>query len=317
MTTATAPPPPIDLRGDRTRLRRERRVRRALFGAGVATIVVSAAIVFTLVEQAAEFLIAIAGDPEVGLGALFADGWFPRRDRYDLRTITWHTLMVSLIAMAVATPLGLGAAMYLSEYARPSVRRTLKPILEILAGIPSVVLGFFALRFITPNVLTTIFGDGVQASNLAAAGIGVGILIIPLVASVSEDAMRAVPMSIREAAYGLGAKKWHTSLRVVFPAALSGITAALILGISRAIGETMVVAIAAGATGGSTLTLNPLTGGQTMTGAMASLAIGSDQVAGAVAAFQSLYFVGLLLFVLTLALNVLSDRVVRRFRQRY
>jgi phosphate transport system permease protein len=166
-------------------------------------------------------------------------------------------------------------------------------------------------------VLTTIFGDGVQASNLAAAGIGVGILIIPLVASVSEDAMRAVPTSIREAAYGLGAKKWHTSLRVVFPAALSGITAALILGISRAIGETMVVAIAAGATGGSLLTLNPLTGGQTMTGAMASLAIGSDQVAGAVAAFQSLYFVGLLLFVLTLALNVLSDRVVRRFRQRY
>ena len=253
---------------------------------------------------------------EEGLGSLFADGWFPRRDRFDLRTIVWHTLAVSGIAMAVATPLGLGAAIYLSEYARPWVRRVLKPVLEILAGIPSVVLGYFALRFITPDLLRNIW-DTTQQSNLMAAGIGVGILIIPLVSSVSEDAMQAVPRSLREASYGLGAKKWHTSLRVVFPAALSGIVAALILGLSRSIGETMVVAIAAGATGGSLLQLSPLNGGQTMTGAMASLAIGSDQVAGGVAAFQSLFFVGLLLFLMTLVLNIGSERLVRRFRQKY
>ncbi len=311
MTVASFP----DLTGDRRRLRREARVRRILALAALFTVAVSAAIVLSLVFEAVSFLRQLAAE-EGGLGSLVADGWFPRRNRFDLRTIVWHTVMVSLIAMVVATPLGLGAAMYLSEYARPRVRRILKPILEVLAGVPSVVIGFFALRFITPELLVPIFPT-IQLSNLLAAGIGVGILIVPLVASVSEDAMRAVPRSLREASYGLGAKKWHTSLRVVFPAALSGIAAALILGVSRAIGETMVVAIAAGATGGSLLTVNPLTGGQTMTGAMASLAIGSDQVAGSNVAFQSLFFVGLLLFVLTFALNIVSNRIVRRFRQRY
>lgn len=304
-----------DLTGDRRRLRREARVRGVLALATLFTVAVSVAIVLSLVFEAASFLRQLAAE-EGGLGSLLADGWFPRRNRFDLRTIVWHTVMVSLIAMVVATPLGLGAAMYLSEYARPRTRRILKPILEVLAGVPSVVIGFFALRFITPELLVPVFPT-IQLSNLLAAGIGVGILIVPLVASVSEDAMRAVPRSLREASYGLGAKKWHTSLRVVFPAALSGIVAALILGVSRAIGETMVVAIAAGATGGSLLTLNPLTGGQTMTGAMASLAIGSDQVAGSNVAFQSLFFVGLLLFVLTFALNIVSNRIVRRFRQRY
>lgn len=296
-------------------MRREARVRRILALSAFFTVAVSAAIVLSLVFEAVSFLRQLAAE-EGGLGSLVADGWFPRRNRFDLRTIVWHTVMVSLIAMVVAAPLGLGAAMYLSEYARPRVRRILKPILEVLAGVPSVVIGFFALRFITPELLVPVFPT-IQLSNLLAAGIGVGILIVPLVASVSEDAMRAVPRSLREASYGLGAKKWHTSLRVVFPAALSGIVAALILGVSRAIGETMVVAIAAGATGGSLLTVNPLTGGQTMTGAMASLAIGSDQVAGSNVAFQSLFFVGLLLFVLTFALNIVSNRIVRRFRQRY
>lgn len=304
----------IDLSGDRRRLRKDRRVRLILGSAAVTTIVISLAIIVSLLGEAISYLRAIADDP--GLGSLLADGWFPRRNRYDVRTIVWHTLMVATIAMAVATPLGLGAAIYLSEYARGGARRVLKPMLEILAGIPSVVLGFFALRFITPNILQNLFSSTEQ-SNLAAAGIGVGILIVPLVASVSEDSMRAVPLALREAAYGLGAKKWHTSLRVVVPAALSGIVAALILGVSRAIGETMVVAIAAGATGGSLITFDPLEGGQTMTGAMASLAIGSDQVAGAAAGFRSLFFVGLLLFVMTFSLNLISSSVVRRFRQRY
>jgi phosphate transport system permease protein len=300
----------IDLSGDVSRNRRERRVRRLFLAAAVFSVVVSAAIVLSLFGEAMRFLGAI------DLSQLWADGWFPRRGRFDMRTIVWHTVLVSLIAMVVATPLGLGAATYLSEYAKPRARRLLKPILEILAGIPSVVLGFFALRFITPELVQRIW-PGVQQSNLMAAGIGVGILIVPLVASVSEDAMRAVPRSLREASYGLGAKKWHTSLRVVFPAALSGITASLILGLSRAIGETMVVAIAAGATGGSLLQVNPLHGGQTMTGAIASLAIGSDQVAGEAGTFNSLFFVGLALFAMTLLLNVVSERFVRRFRQRY
>jgi len=285
-------------------------VRRLFLAAAVFSVVVSVAIVLSLFGEAMRFLGAI------DLSQLWADGWFPRRGRFDMRTIVWHTVLVSLIAMVVATPLGLGAATYLSEYAKPRARRLLKPILEILAGIPSVVLGFFALRFITPELVQRIW-PGVQQSNLMAAGIGVGILIVPLVASVSEDAMRAVPRSLREASYGLGAKKWHTSLRVVFPAALSGITASLILGLSRAIGETMVVAIAAGATGGSLLQVNPLHGGQTMTGAIASLAIGSDQVAGEAGTFNSLFFVGLALFAMTLLLNVVSERFVRRFRQRY
>ncbi|MGH8874145.1 MAG: phosphate ABC transporter permease subunit PstC [Acidimicrobiia bacterium] len=301
---------PLSLAGDPRRRRRERTVRYLLLGAAAFSMLVSAAIVLSLVGE------AIAFATKIELSQLWADGFFPRRGRFDLRTIIVHTLVVSAVAMAVATPLGLGAAVYLSEYARPRLRRLLKPALEILAGIPSVVLGFFALQFITPELLRRIW-ETTEIFNLAAAGIGVGILIVPLVASVSEDAMRAVPRSLREASYGLGAQRWHTSLRVVFPAALSGIAAALILGVSRAIGETMVVAIAAGASGGSLLTLNPLEGGQTMTGAMASLAIGSDQVAGAVSAFQSLFFVGLLLFVMTLALNILSERIVRRFRQRY
>lgn len=306
----------LDLSGDPRRRRRERRVRSLFFLASALSILISLAIVGSLIGEAVAFIRDIASDPEVGLGGLTSDGWFPRRGRYDLLTIVWHTILTSLIAMLVATPLGLGAAVYLSEYARPNVRRIMKPSLEVLAGIPSVVLGFFALQFITPNVIRNIV-PGAEFFNLAAAGIGVGILIVPLIASVSEDAMRAVPLALREASYGLGAKQWHTALRVVFPAALSGVVAGLILGLSRAIGETMVVAIAAGAAGGSLLTLNPFEGGQTMTGAMASLAIGSDQVAGAVAAFQSLFFVGLLLFAFTLVLNVLSERIVRRFRQKY
>lgn len=305
MTTA-----PVNLSGDRVRRRRERRVRGVFQSAAIFSVVVSAAIVLSLIGKAIGFLL------EIDLSQLWADGWFPRRGRFDLRTIVWHTLVVSVIAMVVAAPLGLGAAMYLSEYAKPRVRRLLKPVIEVLAGIPSVVLGFFALKFITPNVLTTFF-PGTQQSNLLAAGIGVGILVIPLVASVSEDAMSAVPTSLREASYGLGAQKWRTSLSVVFPAALSGVVASLILGLSRAVGETMVVAIAAGATGGSLLQMSPLNGGQTMTGAMASLAIGSDQVVGEAGTFDSLFFVGLLLFFMTLALNIASERFVKKFRQRY
>jgi phosphate transport system permease protein len=285
---------------------------RTLFlGAAATSIVITVAIVLALVGEAWTFI------SNVDLSSLWGIGWFPRRGNFDIRTVFVGTLLVAGIAMLVATPLGLGAAMYLSEYARPRVRKILKPMLEILAGIPSVVLGYFALRFITPELLKSIFGNELAAFNMLAAGIGVGILTVPLVASIAEDSMRAVPRSLREASYGLGASRMLTSVRVVFPAAVSGIVAALIIGLSRAIGETMVVAIASGATGGALFGLNVLQPGQTMTAAMASLAIGSDQVRGDDYAFQSLFFLGLLLFLVTLVLNILSERFVRRVRQRY
>jgi phosphate transport system permease protein len=299
------------LRGDPGRQRREVMWRTLFLGAAATSIVITVAIVLALVGEAWTFI------SNVDLSSLWGIGWFPRRGNFDIRTVFVGTLLVAGIAMLVATPLGLGAAMYLSEYARPRVRKILKPMLEILAGIPSVVLGYFALRFITPELLKSIFGNELAAFNMLAAGIGVGILTVPLVASIAEDSMRAVPRSLREASYGLGASRMLTSVRVVFPAAVSGIVAALIIGLSRAIGETMVVAIASGATGGALFGLNVLQPGQTMTAAMASLAIGSDQVRGDDYAFQSLFFLGLLLFLVTLVLNVLSERFVRRVRQRY
>jgi phosphate transport system permease protein len=285
-------------------------MRRLFLGGAAASILVSVAIVVSLLGEAYTFV------ANVDLAQLYGIGWFPRRGVYDLRTILAGTLLVTGIAMLVAGPLGLGAAIYLSEYANPRVRRLLKPTLEVLAGIPSVVLGFFALTWISPQVIQRIWEDA-AGFNMGAAGLGVGILIIPLVASISEDALRAVPGSLREASYGLGASRMLTSLRVVVPAAVSGIVASLIVAVSRAIGETMVVAIAAGATGGSIFTLDPSKPGQTMTAAMAALAIGSDRVRGADYAFQSLFFVGLLLFIMTFTLNVFSERFVRRVRQKY
>ena len=315
MSDATIPPSGVitaaALRGDAARHRREARWRAVFFAAAALSIVVSVAIVLSLAGGAFEFL------RRVDLATLWDRGWFPRRNMFDVKTIVAGTLVVSLIAMIVAAPLGLGAALYLSEYASPRARRFLKPILETLASVPSVVMGFFALRFISPDLVQRLFGTDVPIFNLLAAGIAVGILVTPLVASVSEDAMHAVPSSLREAAFGLGAKRRTASMRVVFPAAVSGITASLILGTSRAIGETMIVAIVAGGTGGSLFTLNPLEGGQTMTAAITALATGSDQVRGSGPAYSSLFFVGILLFAFTLGLNLLSERFVRKVRRRY
>lgn len=300
-----------DLRGSAARRRRELAVRLAFLAAASLSIVISFLIIASLVGEAWNFI------SQVDLGLLVERGWFPRRDLYSIPTIVVGTLAVAGVGMLVATPLGLGAAVYLSEYASPRVRRRVKPILEVLAGIPSVVLGYFALQVISPTVVDPLCPGVTEQFNLAAAGIGVGILITPLVASVAEDAMFAVPKSLREASYGLGANRRSTSLRVVFPAAVSGIVAALILGLSRGIGETMVVSIAAGATGGSLFSANPCAPGQTMTAAMTALATGSDQVRGATLAFPSLFFVGLLLFAFTLTLNAVADRFVRRVRIRY
>jgi phosphate transport system permease protein len=304
-----------ELRGSPRRRRRESLIRRLFLAAAVLAIIINVAILLSLLDGVVDFFSELLRGP--GLGALWNDtGWFPRRNLFDLKTIFIGTVIVSLIAMLVAAPLGLGSAMYLSEYASRRARRILKPILEVLAGIPSVVMAYFVVSFISPDLVQRLFTEA-TFYNMLAAGVGVGILISPIVASVAEDAMHAVPGTLREASFGLGARRKNTTLRVVFPAAISGIAAALILGVSRAIGETLIVTIAAGATGGSAFTVDPLGPGQTMTAAMASLATGSDQVKGGSAAFPSLFFVGTLLFILTLSLNLLSERFVRRIRRRY
>jgi phosphate transport system permease protein len=313
MSVSATTPEPVTLElmgGSRRRHRKERLVRLLFQSAALFGLVISLAIVLALVGRAIQWLI------DIDLGWLWTEGWFPRADEFDVLTILAGTVMIAVIAMLVATPLGLGAAAYLSEYASPRTRRTFKPILETLASIPSVVLGYFALQVINPELVQRIFASA-STFNYLAAGLAVGILTIPLVASVAEDAMHAVPQALREAAYGIGARRMTVTTRVVLPAAVSGIVASLILGFSRAVGETMVVAIAAGATGGSLRTLNPLDRGQTMTGAISSLAIGSDRVRGSGFAFESLYFVGLMLFVITFLLNVVSERFVRRVRSRY
>jgi phosphate transport system permease protein len=291
------------------RRRRERAVKLFFAAAAVLSIAISVAIILSLVGNALTFFI------NVDKSSLWTDGWFPRRGLFDIKTIVVGTLVISAVAMVVATPLGLGAGIYLSEYASPGVRRSLKPILEVLASIPSVVLGFFALTWISPNIIQPL--TDAPLSNMATAGIAVGVLITPLIASVAEDAMHAVPDYLREASYGLGARRRTTTMSIVVPAAVSGIVAALIIGVSRAIGETMIVAIAAGGTGGSLFEWNPMEPGQTMTAAMTALAIGSDRVRGAENTFESLFFVGFLLFVVTLALNLMSDAFVRRVRRAY
>ena len=293
------------------RRRSDRSMRFVFTLAAVSTLTVTFLIIFTLFRDAWGFFV------DVPKGDLWSIGWFPRRGMFDIKTLVVGSLMVTGIAMLIAIPLGLGAAIYLSEFARPRARKILKPILEVLAGIPSVVLGYFAISFINPEIVTQLVGGANKAFNIASAGIAVGFLTIPIIASVAEDALQAVPASLREASFGLGARRVPTTFRVVLPASISGVVAALILGISRAIGETMVVAIAAGAVGGGLFSTDPFQPGQTMTAAMAALGFGSDQVAGSGLAFKSLYFIGFLLFVLTLVLNLLGDRLVRRVREEY
>ena len=239
--------------------------------------------------------------------------WNPQIGRFGILPLVTATLMTSVIAMLVALPLGLGVAIYLSEYASERARSILKPILEVLAGIPTVVYGYFALTFMTP-LLRGIFGvNTVQIYNTASAGIVIGILILPLVSSMSEDALSAVPRSLREAAYALGATRLETAVKIVAPAALSGIAAAFIVSISRAFGETMVVVIAAGA--GPNLTFNPFHSAETMTGHIVRIS-GGDLSYDSID-YNSIFAIGLVLFLITLLLNVISQRVVRRFREVY
>lgn len=304
-----------DLSGDPRRRAHDRRMQRLLGSSAFITIVVSALILFVLASGSIDFLQSIGWDFGVLRDSSKAPGWFPRRERFDLITIVMGSVLMGSIAMLVAVPLGLGTAVYLSEFAPTRVRKILKPIVEVLAGIPSVIVGYFALKFIAPNIVDPIFSPD-QSRNMVVAGLAIGVLVIPIMASISEDALRAVPSSLREASYGIGARKSTTTIRIVLPAAVSGIVAAFIIAISRAIGETMVAAMAGGRDGSGPRVLDPLEPGLTMTAAMTNAAGGTDQVNSG-APFQVLFFVGLLLFMMTMGLNVIGDRFVQRVRQQY
>ena len=251
---------------------------------------------------------------EVTLSEFFTGTkWNPQIGQFGILPLFNATIMVSLIAMLVSLPLGLSISIFLSEYASSRARNIIKPVLEVLSGIPTVVYGYFALTFMTP-LLKTIFGSAVvEVYNVASAGIVVGILILPLVSSMSEDALSAVPNSLREASYGMGATKLETAIQVVVPAATSGIVAAFIVAISRAIGETMVVALAAGA--GPNFTFNPFEPAETMTGHIVRIS-GGDISYDSID-YNSIFAIGLFLFFITLGLNIISQRVVRRYREVY
>ena len=233
--------------------------------------------------------------------------------RFGVWELVFGTINVTLWSMVIALPLGLAAAIYLSEYAHVQTRRFLKPLLELLAGVPTVVYAYFALTFISDDVLLPLLGDNVSFFNSLAASIMLAVMILPTIASVSEDAMTSVPRDLREAAYGLGATRLEVAFRVVFPAAISGIMAAILLAIARVIGETMIVAVAAGST--PNLTLSPLESIQTMTGYMLQVALGD--AARGTTDYTSLFAVGALLFLMTFVLNVGAQIVVRRFREAY
>jgi phosphate transport system permease protein len=285
-------------------------VQSLLFIAGVLSIFITVALIYELGKEALLFF----RNPDVTLAKfLGTTEWQPGIGKYGIWPLVTSTLITSSIAMLISLPLGLAAALYLSEYASPQARSILKPILEILAGIPTVVYGFFALLFVTP-ILRSIFGeDNMEVYNMASAGLVMGIMILPLISSMSEDAFSAVPRPLREGAYAMGATKLETSLQVVLPAALSGIGAAVILGISRAIGETMIVAVAAGS--GPNFTFNPFKAAETMTGNIARIS-GGDLSYGSID-YTSLFAIALMLFLVTFVLNLISQWVVQRFREQY
>src|SRR5574338_1381269 len=271
---------------------------------GILSIFTTIGIVYELGKEAMLFF----RNPAVTLVEFFtAAKWQPTIEQFGILPLVTATLTTTFFAMLVAIPLGLCVATYLSEYATPRARNTLKPVLEVLAGIPTIVYGYFALMFMTP-LLRSIFGkDVVEIYNTASAGLVMGILILPLITSMTEDALSAVPRSLREAAYGMGATKFDTALQIVLPAALSGIAAAILIGVSRAVGETMIVAVAAGA--GPNFTLNPFEGAETITGHIVRIS-GGDLSYDSID-YNSIFALGLLLFTITLTLNLISQRIVR------
>lgn len=286
-------------------------VKGFLYLCGFFTLATTVGIIAILIYEAFQFFRHIPMSE-----FLFGTTWTPlfneAQRSFGVLPEVRGTLMITAISAFISLPLGLLCAIYLSEYASHRTRSIVKPALELLSGVPTIVYGYFALTFITPELLRPVF-SGMDTLNALSAGIAVGIMTLPLVASLSEDAMRAVPGSMREAAYALGGTKLETATRVIVPAAVSGIVASFILALSRAIGETMIVALAAGSR--PSRSWNPTEGMQTMTGYIAQVFDG-DVVNGTVQ-FQSLFAVGLLLFVITLAMNIVSHWISNRFREDY
>lgn len=285
-------------------------MRVVLFGAATVSVLTTVGIVVILISQSTLFF----GDGEVKFHRfLFDTVWQPVIGRYGILPLLTATLMTSFMALLFAIPMGFCVAVFLSEYASERTRTFVKPALEMLAGIPTVVYGYFALSFMTP-LLKQIFGENiVQFYNTAAAGLTMGILILPMISSITDDALSAVPNSLREASFGLGANRLQTALQIVFPAAASGISAACILAFSRAIGETMIVALAAGA--GPNLTLNPFHAAETITGYIARIS-GGD-ISYNTIDYNSIFALALVLFIITMILNIISRRISARFREEY
>ncbi len=297
-------------------LRRRRRrpleqgVLLLLAAATTISIFVTIGIVYTLLDEGVPFFT----DGNVSVwDFLTGTTWQPVNDAFGVLPLLVASLYIAGIAALVAIPLGLGSAIYLSEYAPESVRRTVKPVLELLAGMPTIVLGFFALQSVIPALQDLGLVNENQLFSALGAGIVVGILITPLISSLSEDAMRAVPNAMREGAYGVGATRRHVSTRIVFPAALSGITAGIVLGLSRAVGETMAVTLAAGTQ--PNLTADPTAPMQTITAYIVQVSQG-EATRGSVT-YESIFAVGILLFIVTLGINLIAVRFVRRFRTVY
>jgi phosphate transport system permease protein len=287
-------------------------IKAFLAGCAVLSIATTTAIVVSLLIPAVDFF------REVPLGDFFLKTeWAPAQDLFGVIPLVVGSFSVVLWGMLVAIPVGLGAAIYLSEYASPRVRRVVKPILEILAGIPTVAIGFFGVSLVTPLLQDiwpgTFLGGPPGFFNVAAAAICIGLMIVPIIASISEDAMSAVPSGLREGAYALGSSRMRVALRVVFPAALSGIVASLVLAVSRAVGETMIVLLVAGNT--PNVTLNPVEPVQAMTAYIGTVATGD--ISQGTIEYDTVFAVGALLFVLTLIMNLIAIRFVRKFRQVY
>jgi phosphate transport system permease protein len=297
--------PPL---GARRRRWGEEVIRALLILAAAISILTTIGIVFALVEESLSFF------GEVGT-RFFTDGnWTPlfKDPQFGIWPLLNGTFLITGIGILVAIPLGLGTAVYLSEYAHPRVRKIVKPIIEVLVGVPTVVFGYFALTFVTPLLVQNLLGVNIQF-NALSAGIVMGIMIMPTIASISEDAMRAVPQGLREGAFGLGGTRRQAATRVVFPAAISGIVASIVLGISRGIGETMIVLIAAGLQPNTGI--SPTEGYATITTFMGATAKG-DNPAGTVG-YESIFACGLTLFVLTLVMNMIAIRFVRKYREVY
>jgi phosphate transport system permease protein len=306
-TTVGAQPAPIRLRAEGRRWG-EAAVKVVLALCALVSVATTIGIIVALLEPSIEFF------REVSIVDFFSgDRWAPLFEpaSFGVQPLLVGTLVVTFWACLVALPLGLGVAIYLSEYARPRVRRTLKPALEVLAGIPTVVFGFFALTFFTP--LLQDIGIEVGTFNVLAAGLVMGVMLIPTVASISEDAMSAVPQELRDGAFGLGATRLQVATRIVVPAAVSGIIASYVLAISRAVGETMIVLIAAG--GLAQITFDPREQAQTMTAFIGATGLG-DVPTGSIE-YKTIFAVGLTLFVITFAMNMISIRLVRKFREVY